>query len=149
MIIRDFPIGPSVNNYLRPLRSTGQFVKTVDGQIYDKKVLIWKLKNNRLCDEIKSIFTGHNLRLDFYLVFNKKKFFGKKNQRKKKDYKNHIKIIEDAFCKCIDIDDRFVKSGHTELVFCDDDEKEKAILSIMIDNNFLTELEVFKILNHE
>ena len=132
MVIKGFPLGPSVNAYLRPLLKTGRFVKTVEGQIYDRKVCLWQMKNGRLCDELKMLFQNKLLRLDFHLVFNRNKFIGKKQQVKKKDYKNHIKTTEDAFFKCLNLDDSYVKSGHTELIFTDCDTKEQAILNITI-----------------
>lgn len=130
MIIKNFPLGPSVNNYLRPIRATGRFVKTKEAQIFDQHAHIFKLRNHKLCEEIHETFKDKLIKLDFYLIFNKARFVSKKGEIKKKDYKNHIKLIEDAFFRCVGLDDSFVKSGMTEVIYTDSDSKEQCILVI-------------------
>lgn len=151
MILRGFPIPPSVNNYLRPLRESGRFVKTKEAQIYDDKVKSFYYHNLRNIRLIQPLFKKQQLRLDFYFVFLKSRFVGKENQIKEKDYKNHIKIAEDSLIFCLndlrkknndkknkikradlDFDDSYIKSGFTELIYCEDQSKEEVIFSITL-----------------
>lgn len=131
MVIK-LPLCPSVNEYLMP--ANNRLIKTSIARAFEDRInRIKKVPSHRtLFEEATRIFTGRFLRVDTYYVFLKSRIIGKKNQIKVIDYLNRQKISFDCLSLCIEIDDKYFKSGFHELILCDSDEEQCIIFNITV-----------------
>jgi hypothetical protein len=122
------PLPPSINGLYTSAR--GRLIKSSEGRIYDQKMQVYKLRNFKLIDEITNEFKDCCLKVDRYFVLHKKRVFCKNGDIKKIDPTNFIKAQDDCLSKIIGIDDRYFKSGVCELMTCEHEKDEQAIVYI-------------------
>lgn len=132
MILTRFPLSPSVNEYLAPCNN--RLIKTEKARAYDNIVYIYKLKNNRRLQEIRTILSechrGDLIQVDMYFVFAHKRLIDKKGNYKTIDVSNRIKQAHDGLAKCLEIDDLYFKKGLFEAITCDNDKDEQIIIRL-------------------
>ena len=103
-----FPLPPSINSSLRPMRSTGRLVKTKEMQLWEKHVIAWSLRFckdlDRVIDWLKS-YDGA-LSLEVHFVFHKPRILRKDGKIKhgRNDPDNFLKNSKDALSKLIGIE---------------------------------------------
>jgi Holliday junction resolvase RusA-like endonuclease len=128
-MIKRFPIPPSINKQLAFFK--GRFIKTTEARIFDQKVQIFKLRNCKLLDEIKSsIKEKQNLKVDCYFIFHEKRLISKKSEIKTLDVNNYLKSALDGLVKCLEIDDKFFIAHHIEKLTCENESDEQIIFII-------------------
>lgn len=129
-----FPLPPSINKSLRPLRSTGRLVKTKEAQIWEKKVAIWALRNFKDIETLKSKFVNLKEPLEIYItaIIHKPRFITKEGIIKKGrlDCGNFEKSTTDAIAKLIGIDDAFFNKKILQRVYCDNESDQQVIIDI-------------------
>lgn len=121
MIVK-LPMPPSSNKYLMP--ANNRLIKTSDARFYDGLINIEKIRQHKILKEINDKFKDKIMQVDMYFVFDKKRIIGKKDQIKSIDVSNRVKIAQDAFSDCINIDDKYFKSHFIQLVVCDNSSEE-------------------------
>lgn len=112
--------------------ANNRLIKTSVARSFDERIDREKIKHFRLFDEANRLFTGRFLRVDTYYVFLRSRIIGKKNQIKVIDYLNRQKIAFDCLARCINIDDKYFKSGFHELILCDEDVEQCIIFNITV-----------------
>jgi Holliday junction resolvase RusA-like endonuclease len=134
MRLTKFPLPPSVNEYLRPLKSTGRFVKTESYKVFEKQVYIWSLRNNALLHDLRLLYVGSKtpLQVDLYFVFHKPRIIKKDGDLKigRNDSNNFIKPVFDALSKTLGIDDSFFNSQFVERLYCENESDQQVIIDI-------------------
>lgn len=130
IILKQIPIGPSINEIYKPIR--GRFVKGESGRIYDKKIQAYKLRNFRILQQAHEMFKGHTLCVDKYFVFHNKRLYCKDGSIKKIDVENFLKSSIDGLAELLGIDDKMFKSGITEAVSCEKEEQQQLIVKITL-----------------
>lgn len=130
MILKNFPIPPSINNQLT--LSRGRFIKTSAAKIYDAKVSMFKLRRFREIDLIKENLKSDDLlKVDCYFIFNQSRLIGKKGQIKALDVNNYLKSALDGLVKCLEIiDDKQFVAHTVEKLTCESESDEQIIFVI-------------------
>jgi Holliday junction resolvase RusA-like endonuclease len=133
-ILHGFPLSPSINASLRPSKTTKQFIKTDQMNIWEDKVFIWKLKNGALLHDIyehQKVYKGP-LKIDFVFVFHKPRIINKEGTIKtaKNDCNNFLKNSLDAFCKLIGIDDSRANKHTIERAICENESDQQTLIRI-------------------
>ena len=132
--IKDFPLPPSVNEYMFP-RKGGGWAKTQKFRDYKQQFLIYKLQNRLILENhTKNIKMwrdkGLYLSVDAYFVFHRERLFTKKGFAKKIDANNFLKPLLDGVSECLDIDDSLFFSGLCEKVSTEKKVDECTIIKI-------------------
>lgn len=151
--IVNFPLPPSVNEYLMPiagptarnkkgkLYKTGRFVKTEPHRIYRKMCEQWKTLNmlafetiqkelhekvERAKEEKKRI----GFMVDTYFIFEESRIWTKENTPQRLDADNRLKPCRDALSEILGIDDKYFFSGFFEKLSTQEKDKECTIIRI-------------------
>ena len=129
-----FPLSPSVNQSLRPMRSTGRLVKTKEMQLWEKHVLMWSLRYCRELDKIKDwlkVYDGP-LSLSIQFVFHKPRILKKDGKIKmgRNDPDNFLKNTKDALSKLLGIDDARFNFCSVERILCENEADQQTLLTI-------------------
>lgn len=140
-----FPLPPSINKSLKPLKSTGRLVKTKEAQIWEKRVLAWSFKNYKDIDKCKVDLLNNKDPLEMHLTFvlHKPRFITKEGIIKKGrlDCGNFEKSTTDAISKLIGVDDAFFNKKILQRVYCENESDQQVIIDIKTSN--LVSLTVF------
>lgn len=129
-----FPLPPSINKSLKPLKSTGRLVKTKEFQLWEKHVLVWSYKNYKdietMIEKLKNNTTPLEICLTF--VIYKPRFITKEEVIKKGrlDCGNFEKSTTDAIAKLIGIDDAFFNKKILQRVYCENESEQQVIIDI-------------------
>lgn len=137
--IIDFPLPPSVNNYLIPVAgklkwkgkgkpyATARMVKSTEHRQYETDCQLWALKYKRgLCALREEIIKTKQLMEKEKLSFSlKMEYFiflapDQYNSVEHKDVDNFIKPLQDNLAKILNIDDRHIFQITAEKVLIDD-----------------------------
>jgi ADP-dependent phosphofructokinase/glucokinase len=105
------PMPPSVNQAY--VNAGKKRVASSQLRLFKKECMLWACKNR---DEITTakkkisqfIDRGYEISLSFRFFFPEEKLFTKKGKAKKIDTSNRIKSAEDAICRILDFDDKYV-----------------------------------------
>lgn len=133
-ILSNFPLSPSINSSLRPLKGTGRLVKTKDITIWEKKVLIWRLRNGAILQDIFDKLQEYDgpIQIDFCFVFHKPRIIKKDGGIKigRNDSNNFVKNSLDALCKLIGIDDSRVNSHYITRAVCENEADQQTLIRV-------------------
>lgn len=156
IILYNFPLPPSVNEYLVPVVSNkysfdkkgkpyrkAHFVKSDIHRNYLKRCQEWKFHNNlnwlevqRRLQEIKKQAQDSRkqfaLRMDHYFAFEKSRLWTVNNLAQQIDCDNRMKPCRDAVANLLDIDDKYFFSGFIEKVSAPTKEAECTIIKITL-----------------
>lgn len=92
---------------------------------------MWALKNFKLLEMVKDHYKSQTtLEVNYIFVFHKQRLVGKKNQIKKLDAANRIKVIQDELAKMIGIDDSLFLKTTIEKVTCENESDQQVIIEI-------------------
>lgn len=125
--IFNFPMPPSVNQSLRPIRSgrmAGRLVKTKEAQKFERAYKQAAIKNQAVFKEAKTIFEKSlgptsGLKVDCFFAFPLSKLVtkpGPDRKMKQLDANNRLKGAIDGLAFCLGIDDRHFISGNCEKI---------------------------------
>lgn len=152
--ILDFPLPPSVNNYLMPVigkvkfnkfgkpYGSGRLVKTKEHKDYEAECQIWALRYQtglrKLKEEIlmakrqaEANKQPYALKAEYFIMLHKDKVLGSGNQPSQTDTDNFLKPLQDNLFKILNIDDRYVFRAEPEKVYIDQpDQRECVIIRI-------------------
>lgn len=127
--LKKIPLPPSSNQIYASVR--GRLIKSQHARIYSNQCQIWALKNFKLLDMIKDHYKSETtLEVNYIFVFHKQRLVGKKNQIKKLDAANRIKVIQDELAKMIGIDDSLFLKTTIEKVTCESESDQQVIIEI-------------------
>lgn len=123
--IDNFPIPPSVNNYLMPVR--GRLVKTPIHREYRDRCILWAAQNRLILEAIKNRIHnyhakaeakyGHSaFQVDCYVAFDHSRVFTLKNTLQEIDANNFLKPLLDGLVEVLGIDDRAFFAGNCEKI---------------------------------
>jgi|WetSurMetagenome_2_1015567.scaffolds.fasta_scaffold283741_2 hypothetical protein len=137
--ISDFPLPPSVNEYLTPIR--GRMIKTKVHRDFLQRCMIWSLRSKTTVDLAKDRFMTMKqemervqkysaFRVDCFFAFHHSRVFTKNGLVKQLDADNRMKPAMDAIVKIFEIDDRLFFSGRCEKITTDFKEKECSLIRI-------------------
>jgi Holliday junction resolvase RusA-like endonuclease len=133
-ILSKIPLSPSINEALRPIKSTGRLVKTSAYQIWEKQMVVWKLKNFKQIDLIKAAFSDYKgaLRVDLCFVLHKSRMVRKDGflKEKRNDTNNFIKLNLDALSKILEIDDSRMNENFILRRHCVNESDQQTIIKI-------------------
>lgn len=153
--LANFPLPPSVNEYLMPVAGQwavskagksyrkGRFVKTKLHVQYLNRCQIWRAQNSEAFDKIKSELLRLQaqaqangqpfaLRVDCYFAFEHSRLWSKAGEAKSLDSDNRLKPCRDALAKLLSIDDKYFFSGFFEKVSTHSKDLECAYLKISL-----------------
>lgn len=114
IVIKGFPLPPSVNHMLIPSR--GRLIHNSLSRQWKRTYQQWYMANVSLCQEIERDYKDKLLQVDTYFAFKRERLIGKKNQTKALDANNRVKPALDAFSFCFSIDDKFITSSVCEKI---------------------------------
>jgi Holliday junction resolvase RusA-like endonuclease len=135
----NFPLPPSVNEYLMPVAAgwrtskTGKryqkarFVKTEPHTIYLEKCRAWRLLHNTAWTELRAELQGKvraaraakekiAFRVDTFFAFEDSRLWTSGNLPQQLDADNRLKPCRDALAHLLEIDDKYFFSGFFEKV---------------------------------
>lgn len=154
--ILDFPLPPSVNNYLMPIaakatfsKKTGRYytpgrlVKTKEHKDYQTKSLEWVSLIKEKIEGIKeriyfAQLAAENdnipfaLKVDIYFCFEKSRIITINNGVHRLDRDNYIKPLQDQLQHVLGIDDKFVFCGNSEKVTANSKDEECVIIRVAV-----------------
>lgn len=152
--INNFPLPPSVNQYLQPVAGgwavskngkkfyqKGRLVKTALHNNYASRCDLWARQNESAMAQIKSALTNYVLkskgnksrfgfRVDMFFVFHVERIWTVNNLAENLDADNRIKPCRDVLSKLLGIDDKWFFSGFFEKVSTSDKDKECTLIRI-------------------
>ncbi len=138
----NFPLPPSVNEYLMPIAAgfgrtkTGKkyqkarFVKTEPHRVYMQKCLEWRLLHNtgflqiraEMQEKVRAARAAKEkiaFRVDTYFAFDDSRLWTVNNLPEQLDADNRLKPCRDALSKLLEIDDKYFFSGFFEKISAD------------------------------
>jgi hypothetical protein len=99
ILIKDFPLSPSINACYRNLPRGGRCSTKVLIE-YKEACRLWALKNKDILQVAKYLLNGEwkgkSLKLDAFFIFKKDRIFCKNGKPKKLDVGNYLKAFEDC-----------------------------------------------------
>ncbi len=151
--LMNFPLPPSVNDYLMPvagklkmnkkgkLYRAGHFVKTPVHIEYRKLCNLWVLQHKRAFDEIQNHLLGRvhvarekkqriAFRVDHYFAFEESRIWTVNNLPERIDADNRVKPCRDAIADMLGIDDKYFFSGFFEKVSTNSKDSECTAIRI-------------------
>lgn len=131
IIIKDFPMPPSVNKAFIPVMgktkigkngkkySGGRIIKSKEYVAYEKKCLEWEMFHARglaslrkeIADRIEALAKQRRVltfKVEYYAVFPKDKIHNEDGSLKSLDCDNRIKVAKDSLFRALMIDDKHV-----------------------------------------
>lgn len=151
----NFPLPPSVNEYLMPVATRGgrpRLVKTPIHREFMDRCHIWKIQNNSavqtMRDHLREAILKSNqdglrfaLKVDAFFVFHVERLLAN-------DANNRLKPALDGLVEILGIDDKHFYSGLCEKVSTDSKDKECTILRIsqMVPR---THKDILELIEHE
>ena len=154
--IVDFPLPPSVNEYLMPVIGgtgvnkrtgkpyyRGRLVKTEIHNQYRERCREWALLHAPLMTYTRTVLsrtknsleerqTAFALKIDTYFVFEHSRIFTLSNKSQELDGHNRLKPLFDALAEAIGIDDRYFYAGNCEKVTCPTKDLECTMIRISL-----------------
>lgn len=122
--LRGLPLPPSVNDAYRNLQNHGR-VKTYKHRVFEGACASWAIQNRKAVEAAKALWEqagpGIGLSAEYVFYFNPERVLmkqdthpkhggpkkKKKNESKKLDVSNYVKIVEDQICKAVGHDDAY------------------------------------------
>lgn len=149
----NFPLPPSVNEYLMPvsgglarnkkgkLYEKGRWVKTEPHRVYVKKCNEWAVLHNTAWVQIKDQIQGEvraaraankkfGFRVDAFFAFENSRLWTQENTPQRLDADNRLKPCRDALADLLGIDDKYFFSGSCEKVSTPSKDQECTFLRI-------------------
>ena len=153
LIIKDWPMPPSVNTMLMPVMgamrrnkkgqvyASGRMVKSKEHVEYAKLCNQWALKYQRGLERFKEelqTIKAHKesqgipfcLSLDAFYLFNVERILTVNNKTEKLDIDNRLKSLLDNLCRILEIDDKHIFKINAEK--CSTITNERVILKISL-----------------
>lgn len=151
--LTNFPLPPSVNEYLMPIAGgwatsktgktyrKGRWVKTKIHTDYVKHCELWAKKNaqgfNSISNDLKKAVMEARenkkricFRVDAYFIFHEPRIWTVNNIPEQLDADNRLKPCRDALAKILDIDDKYFFSGFFEKVTAPSKDQECTFIRI-------------------
>jgi Holliday junction resolvase RusA-like endonuclease len=127
----DLPMPPSVNHAYINLPRGGR-VPSAHLKAFYKEMDAWCLGYLREITHTRLKVASRYLRLEFVYFVPRKKLFSKIGVPKSWDVSNRIKAIEDALCRLLDVDDKWVWLITAAKCEVDDDDPERVSVEISV-----------------
>lgn len=109
----------------------GRLILSPEGRKFKEIVQRYGLsKFHKIKEFKKSLLPNDHLEIETCFVFHKPRLISKKNELKKLDCSNRLKLAHDAIADFLEHDDKFFVSGKFSKVYCEHEKDQQVIIKI-------------------